>query len=173
MQRLDYVVLLSLGFHAMLRTEEVLSVRTFQFTLNASEIGVLALPWTKTGGRRGQQEMVTIDDGHVGRLILALIKLIPAGETLLRGNSQQFRTFFSQAAAVLKVGYVNYRPYSLRRGGATHDFVHHKSLGRTVVRGRWSHQRVSRIYIQDGMAVQTQLQLPPEVRALVTRHMQI
>ena len=44
MQRLDYVVLLSLGFHAMLRTEEVLSVRTFQFTLSVGEVGVFVLP---------------------------------------------------------------------------------------------------------------------------------
>ena len=80
--------------------------------------------------------MVTADHGRVGRLVLTLVKLIPAGETLLRKDPEQFRTLFSQAGAVPKARHVNCRPHWLRRGGAAHHFGHHYHLDSTVLRGR-------------------------------------
>jgi hypothetical protein len=46
----------------------------------------------------------------------------------------------------------NFRPYSFRRGGASHDYGTHFDISRTVWRGRWSDSRTARIYVPDGLA---------------------
>ena len=43
----------------------------------------------------------------------------------------------------------NWKPYSLRRGGVTTDFLHHGQLDRTMVRGRWASAKTARLYIDD------------------------
>ena len=166
--RYDICALLCLGFHGILRTEEILSARTHQFTLSAEGRGVMALPWTKSGMRKGAQEFVTIDDLCIGRLLLRMIASVNAGSLLLQGSQHEFRQFFCQAAARLLLPHVGYRPYSLRRGGATHDYLTNRSLSKTVVRGRWSDQRIARVYINDGLAVQTQLSMSEPSKALVS-----
>ena len=54
---------------------------------------------------------------------------------------------------------LRYTAYSLRRGSATHNFMAHQDVARTVMRGRWGDLKTARICITDGLAVQTQLQL--------------
>ena len=44
------------------------------------------------------------------------------------------------------------KPYSLRRGGATHLFITTKSYSQVCQAGRWSAERTVRIYIQDSFA---------------------
>eukprot|EP00959_Pyramimonas_sp_CCMP1952_P347621 7281349-Pyramimonas_sp.AAC.1 len=51
--------------------------------------------------------------------------------------------------------------YSIRRGGATHDFSYHGSLDRSIVRRRWSNSRTARIYITEGLAVLGEQRLLP------------
>ena len=54
----------------------------------------------------------------------------------------------------------SFRPYSLRRGGATHWFAKHGSLDRVIVLGRWQAQRTARIYINEGLAVMAEMAIP-------------
>ena len=52
-----------------------------------------------------------------------------------------------------------FRPYSLRRGGATELWRVTGDLGKVTMAGRWGHQQTARIYVNDGLAVLTEMQL--------------
>ena len=58
----------------------------------------------------------------------------------------------------LGLGELGYKPYSLRRGGATEDFRQHGRLDRALLRGRWKGHTAARQYILEGMEVKTRLQ---------------
>ena len=64
-----------------------------------------------------------------------------------------------------------FRPYSLRRGGATFWFQKHQNLDKILVQGRWQTQRSARIYLNEGLAVLSQLRVPrddPRVKPFMT-----
>ena len=52
------------------------------------------------------------------------------------------------------------RPYSLRRGGATHYFQLHGRFDSLLVLGRWQAASTARIYLNEGLAVLAELSLP-------------
>ena len=56
-----------------------------------------------------------------------------------------------------------FKPYSIRRGGATAYFRVTRNMEATLDRGRWSSARVARIYINDGLAKEVELPLPEDV----------
>ena len=51
-------------------------------------------------------------------------------------------------------------PYSLHRGGATHFYVALKSLDFVMVQGRWKDQRACRLYLDDARAILVNFALP-------------
>ncbi len=55
----------------------------------------------------------------------------------------------------------NFKPYSLRRGGATYDYRVGGRLEATIVRGRWQNAKTARIYITDGLARWAEISLEP------------
>ena len=112
--------------------------------------------------------MCTIDDPLLGRLLRRLAALVSPNDLIWSGGDAAYRAFFLRASALLKVSSTEYRPYSLRRGGATHDFLCFKNLQRTILRGRWSDLKVARIYINDGLSVQTQVLLSAPSQALIS-----
>ena len=61
-----------------------------------------------------------------------------------------FRKRFAQLCHVFDLDSYNFRPYSLRRGGATDLFQRTQSMEAALIRGRWESSRVARIYISDG-----------------------
>ena len=75
------------------------------------------------------------------------------GDTLVGRAPQVFRKQFSQHLLELGIGRVGYKPYSLRRGGATTSFLETGNIGMVTVAGRWQSQNTARIYINDGMKV--------------------
>ena len=156
----DLSTLLSIGFHCMLRTEEMLGIRFEDLGVSSVNVGAVALPLTKSGQIRGAQEIVTIDDPMVGLLIRKHVASSSrVSGKILQGTHAQFRQWFVFLLTSLGLSRFNFRPYSIRRGGATHDFSTFGSIERTVWRGRWSDSRTARIYITDGLARQLQQQL--------------
>ena len=73
--RWGVAALLVTGFHCLLRTGEVTSLQRRQVDLRADGCGVIALPPTKATFRLGAQEMVTVDDPFVGRLLLRCLSV--------------------------------------------------------------------------------------------------
>ena len=59
-----------------------------------------------------------------------------------------------------------WKPYSIRRGGATADFLHDCSSDRTVDRGRWSSVKTARIYVNESMAELGNIFSSPKQRRL-------
>ena len=55
---------------------------------------------------------------------------------------------------------IDYRPYSLRRGGATHYFTLHGRFDSILVLGRWQAAATARLYLNEGLATIAELSLP-------------
>ena len=63
-----------------------------------------------------------------------------------------WRALFTKATEALKLNDLHFRPYSLRRGGATFWFNQHGSFDKLLVQGRWAAARTARVYLNDGLA---------------------
>ena len=54
--------------------------------------------------------------------------------------------------------------YSLRRGGASELFRITNSMERVLLNGRWKSKKRAKVYVMDGLAELTQIQLSPKTR---------
>ena len=81
-------------------------------------------------------------------------------QQLLCHNSAHWRPKFAECLESLGLTPLSFRPYSIRRGGATYWFGRLGSLDRVVVLGRWQAQRTAWIYINEGMAAIAERQVP-------------
>ena len=74
-------------------------------------------------------------------------------------SGSSFRSLFRRVLVALHVDSLNFRPYSLRRGGATYEMQSHGLMERTLIRGRWKNSNVARLYICDGLAMLPRLRM--------------
>ena len=87
-------------------------------------------------------------------------KKVSQPSTPLTPSPARWRALFNQCIAELKIAEPGFRPYSLRRGGATFWFQKHQNLDRILIQGRWHTQKSARIYLNEGLAVLSQMKLP-------------
>ena len=80
--------------------------------------------------------------------------------THLTQSPAKWRSLFNQCLERLKIQDFGFRPYSLRRGGATFWFQKHQNPDRILVQGRWHTHKSARIYLNEGLAVLSHLKLP-------------
>jgi hypothetical protein len=137
------------GFHCYLRSGEMAFLQGGHFHLSSDTSGVLILPWTKSGIRRGAQEMVRLDDQCVIRWVCRAKAAV--------GNAQfasaiRLRQFMDSMLTFWGLTHFGLRPYSIRRGGATHDFRASNDIQRILLRGRWGNVATARIYLTEGLA---------------------
>ncbi len=165
--REDFACLVLLAFHCYLRPNEFLKLGKSTIALEGSGAGVLSLQWTKVGQVRGAKETVRVEDSLVLFWLRRRLTDASEGSLLLESSSYSFRQFLQRAFRKLGVDGHGYMPYSLRRGGATHDFLVHRDIARCLFRGRWSDVRTGRIYIMDGAARLAELQTSPESKLLI------
>jgi hypothetical protein len=78
----------------------------------------------------------------------------------LISNPGTWRTKFSEPVSDLGLGNFQFRPYSLRRGGATFWFTKHGSLDRLLIQGRGQAPKSAQIYINSGLATLAEMKLP-------------
>ena len=128
----------------------------FEFGANGST-AVLNLHSTKGGVRRGQQEIVTIDDEVLSRWLFAIVSNLLPGDSFINLSLPKFRSLFADLCRALAITNYGFKPYSLRRGGATYDYRFAGNLDKTALRGRWADLRTARIYITDGLATQQEI----------------
>ena len=162
--------LLSLGFWGMLRTGELLNLQR-RHLLQSKDNLVIQLGLTKTGLRRAIDENVVIYD-EVPRLILHTyleISNLGPKDFLWSKSPQQFRAAFAGLLKFFKIQNL-FRPYSLRRGGATEDFKQHGLMERTLLRGRWGTSTAARHYVQEGLSVLTTLKIPDNWYSVLLRY---
>eukprot|EP00438_Fugacium_kawagutii_P012952 Skav231711 [mRNA] locus=scaffold1306:254871:262207:+ [translate_table: standard] len=151
---------LLLGFHGLLRTGEILGLakKDFSVTHNSSSV-IISLGLTKTGQRQGALESVKISDVDITRRVKQWLSSAPSSANLT-GSPSQWRAAFNSMLTALNFDTLELRPYSLRRGGATFQFRQHGSLDRLLLHGRWLAAKSARLYINEGLAVLTALQVP-------------
>ncbi len=125
--------------------------------------GVVTIRGGKSGLRNNMDEAIAIYD--IGVLKLArLAKLLPHAQAprakVWHRSASLFRELFQQCVMAFELQCLGLKPYSLRRGGATHDYMLHGVLEPILLRGRWHSLQVARLYLEDGLAQLPSLQLP-------------
>jgi len=165
---------LAMAFHCLLRTGE-LTGACFSDLVLADDCsgGVLHLGETKGGKRRGEEEKVTICDPQVCMLLRLAGEGKGQHERIMGMSGPAFRNVFAILAKELGLAAEGYRPYSLRRGGATHWFQQTGSLDKTPVRGRWSSTKTARIYIDEATRELRRLKLELEAADKVEEHFRL
>ena len=148
----DCAILMWTAFEGLLRTAEVLSLCAKQLHFKRDLRSVfISLPNTKGSARKGAAEGVLIEEPVLTKLLAKAVANLLPGDKLLRRSQPQFRIVFD--AAIKECGLDgHFKPYSLRRGGATHWFRTTGSLDTTTDRGRWGCVKTARIYINTGLA---------------------
>ena len=74
------------------------------------------------------------------------------GQFLLGWSSKQFRHELDRLLTALELQSFRFRPYSLRRGGATAEFKRTSNVEALMVRGRWQSLKTAKIYLQEGLS---------------------
>eukprot|EP00435_Cladocopium_sp_Y103_P044257 s197_g12.t1 len=145
------------AFDALLRPGELylLQVRDITFYTNQA---VITLRDTKTGKRKGSGEMVVVESKLATRYLRLACQGRSPRENLLRDGAPAFRLLFRNLVHHFELTGL-FAVYSLRRGGATYNFLQHGSMETTLLRGRWSSTSTARIYIQDTIATVSELRL--------------
>lgn len=160
-QHLSFAISLMVGFYGMLRTGEILALRKSHFTLDSNgRKAVVSLGLTKGGKRAGASESVVLGHDLTVMGLKSWMSSVSATTPLTPG-APQWRGLFNQALAALSLTQFQFRPYSLRRGGATWWFSRHQSLDKILIQGRWQAPKTARIYINEGLSVLAEMQLPP------------
>ena len=157
---LAFAVSLSIGFFCMLRTGEVLDICSNHIEMSSpSKVALISLGFTKGGKRQGAAESATLSVADA----LALLwkwKRKASPKKNLCPTPYQWRAKFARGLKALKLEDFGFRPYSLRRGGATHWFSHHGSLDKLLIQGRWSAPKTAKLYINEGLALLAELRIP-------------
>ena len=153
----EFGLSLRVAFFGLLRTGELLTVRARDVYLTAPKGPVLGL--TKSGARQGAAESVTI---HESSVLPGLYrwKCQAKPTDFLTVKPHAWRRLFNQAIEGLKLQDYAYRPYSLRRGGATFFFQRHGSFDRLLIQGRWGAAKTARIHLNDGLAQLSEISVP-------------
>ncbi len=156
----SFAVSLLVGFYGMLRTGEILGLRRTDFSVDGSKRKVLiSLGLTKGGKRAGAAESAVIGFDVAVAPLVRWISVASSTKCLTPGPAR-WRSLFNQALEALKITSFQFRPYSLRRGGATWWFTRHHSLDKILLQGRWQAAKTARIYLNEGLAVLAEMQLP-------------
>ena len=152
---LEFAAMLSLGFYGLLRTGECLQVRPCDLLLGKNT-GVISLSETKTGLRNSAKETVSIQSPLALEVLRATIETkeqLGLEKTPIWSKSaQSFRNVLAHHIKRFDLISHGFRPYSLRRGGATALFQETGSMEAALLKGRWASNKVARIYLADGLS---------------------
>ena len=161
----EFALLLALGFNAMLRTSEMLSLTHQHLVPHRRGKGMsLIIPGSKTS--QGNPQVLLVLDAELIGYATSLRR--PGERSLLwPGGAHRFRQLF--AALLRRLGFAedDYTPYSLRRGGATWFFQSSLSLDATVARGRGSCSKTAKQYIDEGTFQLAQVSFTPVQRSRI------
>ena len=161
-EKFSFGISLLVGFYGLLRTGELLSLQSFQIhMISPSQPAVISLGLTKSGKRQGAAESVTITELPVLKLLWAW-KATARPHQFLTQKPHVWRSEFSNCLQAIGVERWDFRPYSLRRGGATFYFTKTGSLDRILLMGRWTAIKTAKIYLNSGLALLAELQIPPQ-----------
>eukprot|EP00438_Fugacium_kawagutii_P010981 Skav206612 [mRNA] locus=scaffold1562:77884:84170:+ [translate_table: standard] len=151
------------AFDFFLRTGELFTIRRNQVEF-AGTSATLQLLHTKTGSLKLQSERLLAWDRLAVQALRFLCQGKQPGDLLLHSSAPRFRLLWHRAVAFFQLNEFFIQPYSLRRGGATSAFRRGASFDQLLVRGRWSHVRTARIYLDEALQQSSALSFPPAAR---------
>ena len=159
-ERPDFAITLLLGFYCLLRTGEILQIKGSHITIQSPKgPAVISLGLTKSGKRQGAAESVTVYNEDLCRRLFQWKEIKP-GATVIAGPSFAWRQKFSTTLEKLNFHKWDFRPYSLRRGGATEMFKNEGTFDHLMIVGRWQSIRTARLYVNEGLSVLAEQNLP-------------
>ena len=165
--------LLLLAFFALLRTGEVLAVCGNDLMFHRQS-ALVRLSDTKTGKRHCAGETVAFDDPFTIDILHELLLLrkdqVGLSVPLWLLSPQGFRYRFAHLLRRLGISNLGFRPYSLRRGGATWLFQETGSMETAMLKGRWGSPQVAKVYIMDGLSYVPQMKLSPGSRRILNKY---
>jgi len=158
------------AFDLCLRTGEVLGIQCRDVVLDpGGQTGVIHLGYTKSGKRRGEPESVVVRDPLVVTMMGLAVEGLMPGDRLIAHTPAAFRTAFAEDVQKLGLSSTAYKPYSLRRGGATHRFRSGEPMASIAEVGRWAHLSTCRIYINDAISEVTAITIPKGMQRQIAR----
>ena len=138
--------LVCLAFHRFLHTGEFLCVLAGHVTLCFQPLSMhVVLPHCKTAARKRTIDTVFTFEPMFVRCFARLLKGLGPADPILRMSLPEFRAAFAEAVSFVGLP-CQFKPYSLRRGGATAHFHEGGSMDATQEIDRWSDARTARIY---------------------------
>ena len=150
------------AFQGLLRTGEMLGLKKSDIVFDfARSRAVLSLNETKTSGRNRTAEFVIIDDVNVVVLLASACSTLQPGDFVYSASAHIYRNKFREYCKSLGLSALKYKPYSLRRGGATHLYKRSANFGVVLERGRWKNLSTVRIYVQQALAAVEETSLSP------------
>ena len=156
--------LVSLSFDIYLRPSEALGIRGLDiaFDKNCYSV-VINLGFTKAGQRRGRQETVTCRNSTLVYMAKLIVEELAPGDYIYNRKTYRYRKEFYDLLHKIGVEKLHFKPYSLRRGGATAAFRGGASWETIAEIGRWGAHQTMRLYIVDAMAELTGYNIPEHV----------
>lgn len=169
---LIFGALILAAFEGLLRTGEMLNLCGSDLLIRNGQ-GLIRLANTKTSGRKGVTEVVSLQHPWVLLVLQTLLEYLQEKNLkfvkIWRGSPSVFRSRFKEYCRFFRLQSCGFRPYSLRRGGATHLFQVSHSYDLVLEKGRWSSIRAAKLYIMDGLSKLPHLSLEPESIRLITK----
>ena len=152
---LSFAAMMVLGFYGLLRTGELMQIRPSDI-LVGRRAAVISLKDTKSGLRNAAHETVSITEDLALEVLRAAISESASNNfqkvPLWSKSPQCFRNAFRRHCSMFHLQAHNFRPYSLRRGGATAIFQQSGSMELALLKGRWTSTKVAKIYLADGLS---------------------
>ena len=170
---LEMATVLMVAFHCLLRTGEFLKLMTDDIILGKKQ-AIISLRDTKSGRRNSSNEVISVTDPLVLLLLTDLVTSLRTKSLgnlfLFSGTAAQFRRQFKHVCDIFGLQNHAFRPYSLRRGGATDFFQKCQSMEATLLRGRWESTKVARLYINDGLSYLPSIKLSPYTSGMLKQY---
>ena len=169
---LEFAAMICLGFYGLLRTGEFLQTRPCDLLLG-TDSGIISLTDSKTGLRNAARESVSLTCFlaiDTLREVCALKNSQGLHKVPIWSKSpQSFRNVFSHHVKRFDLEQHQFRPYSLRRGGATALFQRTGSMEQALLKGRWSSSKVAKIYLDDGLSYLPSLRFSAKAREMLRK----
>ena len=138
------------AFDFFLRTGELFLIRRQHVELFQNSAS-LQLTQTKSGALKLHSERLVSWDHLAFQAFKFLCHGLQPNDRLIPTSAQRFRVLWRRAVGFFLLNDYFIQPYSLRRGGATTAFRQRVSFDQLLLRGRWSHQRTARIYLDEAL----------------------
>ena len=152
----ELALAVAVGFKGLLRTGELMQVTNRKIICN-EDLVVIHLGQTKMSTRNAGTESTSFRSREISLMLRAWKSVHPPDAFLVNVSPSCFRLWFSRGLEETGLNALPYKPYSLRRGGATQIFLETQSYASVCQHGRWASERTARVYIQDSVALLTEL----------------